>query len=166
MAGQQRVDNRRARIARVARALESAGVEFTPRELSDNTATAALAARVLECRTAQIAKTIVFCAAAENRVVVAVLCGDDRVDVNMLARLAGMPLKKADAAQVKAQCGFEIGGVAPLGYPQPLPVFLERRLQRFHCIWAAAGSAYAVVGMTPAALQQASGASFADFAAD
>ena len=151
----------------MTRALESAGVVFVLRELRDNTATAVQAAQVLGCCTAQIAKTIVFCtAAAEARAVVAVLCGDDRVDVSRLAHLVAAPVKKADAAQVLAQCGFEIGGVAPLGYPKPLPVFLDNKLQRFDCIWAAAGSAYAVVGMAPAALQQASGALFAQFAAD
>ncbi|MCH9705732.1 MAG: YbaK/EbsC family protein [Proteobacteria bacterium] len=159
------MSSRAERINRVHQALQQADVVFEARQLQDNTATSLLAAQALGCRVAQIAKTIVFRCKQDNTAVVAVLCGDDRVDTAKLATLAGGAVGKADADFVKQQCGFEIGGVAPLAYPQPLTVFLENRLRRFDTIWAAAGSAYAVFGIAPDILQHASGAPFADFSA-
>jgi prolyl-tRNA editing enzyme YbaK/EbsC (Cys-tRNA(Pro) deacylase) len=35
--------------------------------------------------------------------------------------------------------GFAIGGVAPLGYPAPLPIAIDASLRRFPRIYAAAG---------------------------
>lgn len=168
------MSGREQRIALVRQALEAAAVQFELRALAENTATSAMAAAALGCEISQIAKSVVFRAeggdggggsGAGSRAVVAVLCGDDRADTARLARLTGGSIHKADAAFVKSQCGFEIGGVAPLAHPQPLDVFIEQRLQQFERIWAAAGSAYAVFGLSPRALQQASGGQFAAFAA-
>lgn len=156
--------NRRSeRVDRVHQALRQAEVAFETRELADNTSTAALAAQALGCAVAQIAKTVVFRSRRDDSAVVTVLCGDDRVDLNKLTALAG-EVGKADAAFVKAHCAYEIGGVAPLAYPTPLPVFLENRLRRFRQVWAAAGSAYTVFSIAPDALQAASGGEFSDFA--
>lgn len=162
---------RGGRIARVREALAAVNAEFEARTLAENTATAALAAGALGCAEAQIAKTIVFRERGGGggaTPVVAVLCGDDRVDVRALAAAAGCRLEKADAEFIRAQCGFEIGGVAPLGFSHTvpvIPVFLEDGLWRFARIWAAAGSAYAVFGIAPDELRRVGGGRRAVFAA-
>lgn len=157
------MNGRQARVARVRDCLQDSGVVAKWRELRDNTATAADAARVLGCGVAEIAKSVVFRRCNDDKPVVAVLCGDDRVDVKKLAAAAGGVLAKADAAFVKAHCGFEIGGVAPLAHSQPAVVVLEEKLRRFSTVWAAAGSAYAVFGISPDHLARASGAVFSAF---
>lgn len=164
---------RESRIARVVGFLERSAVEFEVRRLADNTATAVQAAAALSCEVAEIAKSVVFrqpaaqgtseCAA--DIAVVCILCGDDRVDTKRLSALTGAPIQKADADFVKTQCGFEIGGVAPVAHQNTAQVFLEARLQRFPLIWAAAGSAYAVFSITPADLAHCTNTQFSDFAA-
>ena len=157
------MNGRQARVSRVRHFLREAAVAADVRELQDNTATAADAARALSCSVAEIAKSVVFRRCDNDTAVVAVLCGDDRVDVGKLAAVAGGKLDKADAAFVKAHCGFEIGGVAPVAHIEPAQVLMERGLRRFSQVWAAAGSAYTVFGAAPDGLARASGAVFADF---
>lgn len=167
--------DRESRIARVCGFLTQRGVAFDLRRLAENTATSAAAAAALQCDVAEIAKSVVFRQTSEGDdgcccAVVCILCGDDRVDTSKLARLAGAPVQKADADFVKTQCGFEIGGVAPVahcgadGSSANVRVFLEARLQRFATIWAAAGSAYAVFGIRPADLAACVQSDFSDFA--
>ena len=156
------MNGRQARIARVRSRLQASGVSFEWRELDANTATAPLAAEALGCPVAQIAKSVVF--RRDDSAVIAVLCGDQRVDTAKLRALIGAPLKKADADFVREQSGFEIGGVPPVDHPQSIIVMLEDRLRQHPVVWAAAGSAYTVFGVTPEDLAVASGGRFGDFA--
>ena len=78
------------------------------------------------------------------------------------AAALGEPVSRADAAFVRAQTGFAIGGVPPLGHATPLAVFMDADLLRFDRVWAAAGSPHSVFPMEPARLCDASGATAAD----
>ena len=77
--------------------------------------------------------------------------GGNRVDADKAAALAGEPLGKADAALIRAQTGFAIGGVAPVGHLNPIRAFLDPRLTEFDVVWAAAGTPRHVFPMDPAA---------------
>lgn len=158
------VGGRQERVARVCEKLRGAGVEFELRELADNTSTAKLAAAALGCGVAEIAKSVVFCRRRDNSPLVAVLCGDNRVDAKKLAAVAGGEADKADAAYVNLHCGFEIGGVAPLAHRRETLILMDAQLRRFGRIWAAAGSAHSVFGIAPDDLARAAGATVADIA--
>jgi len=67
--------------------------------------------------------------------------------------LVGEPIEKADADFVRAQTGFVIGGVPPLGHATPLRTLLDRDLQQQEELWAAAGTPHAVFRLAPAELQ-------------
>jgi prolyl-tRNA editing enzyme YbaK/EbsC (Cys-tRNA(Pro) deacylase) len=41
---------------------------------------------------------------------------------------------------VLAATGFPVGGVPPLGHPEPLPTLIDASLSRFETVYAAAGS--------------------------
>jgi prolyl-tRNA editing enzyme YbaK/EbsC (Cys-tRNA(Pro) deacylase) len=56
---------------------------------------------------------------------------------------------KADAATVKAATGYSIGGVPPLGHPQPLRTVVDAGLLDQDLLWAAAGTPTAVFPITP-----------------
>ena len=45
----------------------------------------------------------------------------------------------AEAGEVRFATGFAIGGVAPVGFPRPIPCVLDRSLKRFETVFAAAG---------------------------
>ena len=159
------MNRREARINRVYHCLQTANIAFEWRELDDNTATSKSAADALDCQTAEIAKSIVFRRCRDNIPIVVVLCGNNRVSTDKLRAAVGAAVDKADADFVRENCGFEIGGVAPLAHDNDATIiFIDHRLYDYPMIWAAAGSAYVVFGTTPQDLQKAAAARIADLA--
>lgn len=75
--------------------------------------------------------------------------GGNRVDAAKATELAGEPLGKADAALVRAETGFAIGGVAPIGHLKPVRAWWDPRLSDFDVIWAAAGTPRHVFAIAP-----------------
>ncbi|WP_240636041.1 YbaK/EbsC family protein [Caldimonas tepidiphila] len=146
-------------------ALAGLGHPHAPLWLDVAARTAQEAADALGVALGQIAKSIVFRRAEDDAVVLVVTSGDRRVDEHKVAAQAGA-LRRADAGFVKAGTGFAIGGVAPLGHATPpgrtLFTLIDRELFRFDEIWAAAGHPNGVFRVTPAQLQQLTGAPVAD----
>lgn len=153
-------------LARVAAALRAAGIDSQPVEMATDTRTAAQAAAAAGCEIDQIAKSIVFQGADSGRIVLFLTAGGRQVDPARAAAVAGEPLVRADAATVRDQTGFAIGGVAPLGHLNPVPVWVDPRLADFATVWAAAGTPRHIFPVAPADLIRASGGQLADFTAD
>lgn len=152
-------------VARVAAALAAAGVEARILEMAAETRTAPEAAAAAGCALDQIAKSIVFRAERSGRALLFLTAGGNRVDPFRAAGLAGEPLGRADPAFVRAETGFAIGGVAPVGHPRPLAAFLDPRLLDFEVVWAAAGSPRHIFAIAPQTLLRISGAQPAAFTA-
>jgi prolyl-tRNA editing enzyme YbaK/EbsC (Cys-tRNA(Pro) deacylase) len=85
------------------------------------------------------------------------------VDGSKASALAGTTLGKADAGLIRAQTGFVIGGVAPIGHLEPICAWWDPRLSEFSTVWAAAGTPRHVFAIAPGDLLALSGASVADF---
>jgi prolyl-tRNA editing enzyme YbaK/EbsC (Cys-tRNA(Pro) deacylase) len=92
----------------------------------------------------------------------ALVCGDNRADLEALAAVLGARIEKADANTVKQATGYSIGGVPPLGYSAPVRTVVDRDLLRFETVWSAAGSAYDVFPATPQQLVEWTGGELAD----
>jgi prolyl-tRNA editing enzyme YbaK/EbsC (Cys-tRNA(Pro) deacylase) len=128
---------------RVQETLAAAGSSAVVRELPDSAATVALAAAALGVSEGQIAKSLVFLADGEP--VLAVLSGPDRLDTRRLASHLGVRrVERADADAVRRATGFPIGGVSPVGHPGNLRIIVDRGLEAFDVVWAAAGTPHAV----------------------
>jgi prolyl-tRNA editing enzyme YbaK/EbsC (Cys-tRNA(Pro) deacylase) len=138
----------------VQSALEAQGVQLNVVELSQSTRTAAEAAAAIGCTVAQIAKSLVFRGTQTDQPVLVIASGTNRVDEHKVAALVGEPITKADAAFVRTHTGFAIGGVAPVGHPQPLRTLLDQDLLQYDQLWAAAGTPHAVFPITPSELVQ------------
>jgi prolyl-tRNA editing enzyme YbaK/EbsC (Cys-tRNA(Pro) deacylase) len=151
-------------MARVRRALDAAGLQIDIRELGE-ARTAAQAAQVAGCEIDQIAKSIIFAGQDSGRAVLFLTAGGNQVDSARASTVAGEPLGKADAALIRAQTGFAIGGVAPIGHLHPVRAFLDPRLMDFSVIWAAAGTPHHIFPIAPADLHQLTGAQIAEFTA-
>ena len=134
---------------RVQEVLAERGVRAQVRELPDSTHTAREAAAAIGCEVAQIAKSLVFRRLGDDQPLLVIASGANRVDERALGEVAGGPVAKADADFVRARVGFSIGGVPPVGHPKPLPTFVDEDLLALATIWAAAGTAHAVVPLTP-----------------
>jgi prolyl-tRNA editing enzyme YbaK/EbsC (Cys-tRNA(Pro) deacylase) len=149
---------------RVIRALEAAGIEAEIVELTE-AKTAQMAAEGVGCELDQIAKSIIFRGEESGAAILFLTAGGNRVDDLKASAIAGEPLGKADAALIRAQTGFAIGGVAPVGHLTPIRAFLDPRLMEFDVIWAAAGTPHHVFALDPAELPRLTGAQTADFTA-
>lgn len=151
---------------RVAGVLESFGIGVEIRILDEAVRTAKLAAGALGCEVGQIANSLIFRDAGNDRAVLIVCAGDRRVDLRKVRDLSGIELGKADADFVRRQTGFAIGGVPPVAHASLLLCLLDASLQRHDQIWAAAGTPESVFRMTPAQLQQITGGEWLDLCTD
>ena len=152
-------------LARVRAALEQTGDAVRIVEMADSTRTAAEAAAAAGCHVDQIAKSIIFRGEASGHVVLFVTAGGRQVDPARASALAGEELGRADAALIRAETGFAIGGVAPLGHLRPPRAFFDRHLLSFGQVWAAAGTPRHIFAIAPDRLAELAGATVADFAA-
>lgn len=150
-------------LKRVKAALEAAGEAVEILEMPDSTRTAEEAARAAGCQLDQIAKSIIFRGEATGHVLLFLTAGGNRVDPVKAAALAGQALGKADAALVRAETGFAIGGVAPVGHLAPVTAWFDPRLRDFAQVWAAAGTPRHIFAIAPDRLLAMTGAHEADF---
>ncbi|MEM9871415.1 MAG: YbaK/EbsC family protein [Pseudomonadota bacterium] len=149
-------------LKRVRAALEAAGIDTEIME-TPLARTAADAANAIGCEIDQIAKSIIFRGETSGTAILFLTAGGNQVDPARAAALAGEPLGKADAALVRTQTGFAIGGVSPVGHLNPIRAFADTRLTDFDVIWAAAGTPHHVFRASPADLLRISGAQESDF---
>ncbi|WBU60801.1 YbaK/EbsC family protein [Paracoccus albus] len=149
-------------LARVEAALKDAGLNTEIREM-DDTRTAADAAAAVGCEIDQIAKSIIFKGEEDGHAVLFLTAGGNRVDPAKAEQAAGQPLGKADAALIRLETGFAIGGVAPVGHLRDIAAFIDPRLLEFDVVWAAAGTPRHVFAIIPDDLVRLSGATSADF---
>ena len=149
-------------LKRVIRALHDAGYDITPLEM-DNARTAQDAADSAGCELDQIAKSIIFRGETTGEALLFITAGGNRVDDAKASAVAGEKLGKADAALIRAQTGFAIGGVAPVGHLNPIRAFWDVRLSEFDVVYAAAGTPRHIFPISPTVLFELSGAIRADF---
>jgi len=151
-------------LKRVTRALHEADCGIEPVEIGQAT-TAKMAADLVGCDMDQIAKSIMFRGEMSGEAVLFVTAGGNQVDGDRAATFAGEPLGKADAGLIRAQTGFAIGGVSPVGHLTAPRAFFDPRLLAFETVWAAAGTPRHLFGIAPDLLLKISGALKGDFTA-
>ena len=140
-------------VLRVVEALKAAGLNAEIHQMSSSTRTAEEAAAAIGTTVPRIVKSLVFL--ADGSPVLALVSGSNQLDVHRLGGSLGSTIARADAAAVRAATGFAIGGVAPVGHPAPLAVYVDRDLLQYDVVWAAAGTPHAVFPVAPDALVRA-----------
>ena len=143
--------------AKVQAALAGFGLGFEVVEFDQSTRTAAEAAAAIGCETAQIAKSILFRIKSQDRPLMVVASGANRIDEKKVRDLIGEKPGKADADFVRARTGYVIGGVPPVGHTERIETLVDEDLFRFGEIWAAAGTPRAVFRLTPEQLLRITG---------
>jgi len=118
-------------------------------ELPQSARTAQEAADALNCKVAQIAKSIIFRLVESNQPVLVIASGVNRVNERQIELLLNQKLGKADAEFVREHTGFVIGGVSPIGHKNTLITFIDEDLLQYDEIWAAAGHPKAIFQLTP-----------------
>jgi len=124
------------------------GSDFQVLDFDASTRTSEDAAAAVGCTVAEIAKSLIF-KSASGRPVLVIASGVNRVDEKKVRALLGEKIERADADFVRAATGYAIGGVPPVGHATPAVVLIDRDLQRFEAVWAAAGTPNAVFKVSP-----------------
>ena len=124
-------------VQRVIKALEKFDKNIQIQILKDTARTAKDAANALNCEEGAIVKSLVF--KAETRFLICLVSGDKRCSLNKLKKvISKKDVSMASADDVKAQTGFTIGGVSPVGHINELNMIIDRTLERFQNVYAAA----------------------------
>ena len=109
--------------------------------------TAQDAANSLKCEVGAIVKSLLF--RTENSFLICLIAGDKRCSLNKLKKtLQKKDVSMANADEVKKNTGFSIGGVAPVAHATNLDILIDKSLNRFPYIFAAAGHPNCVFKIT------------------
>lgn len=139
-------------------ALDAHGLKLEVIELAKSTRTAQDAANTLGCEVAQIAKSLIFKTSQEEKPILVIASGTNRVSEAKIANyMLESAILRADADFVKTVTGFPIGGVPPIGHAENLKTYIDEDLLRFERIWAAAGTPNSVFSLTPEQMVQITG---------
>ena len=127
-----------APVLNVKSALTAAGAQDTVRTFDDDVPTAAAAASLLGCDIAAIANSLVF--ELDGAPLLILASGAAKVDTALVAASLGTArIRRASPDFVLEHTGQAVGGVAPLGHPQPIRTILDISLQEHPLLWAGAG---------------------------
>ena len=114
----------------------------------DTTArTANDAASSLKCEVGAIVKSLLF--KTEDSFLICLVPGDRKCSLNKLKKiLQKKDVSMANADEVKKNTGFSIGGVAPVAHILSLDILVDKSLNRFLYVFAAAGHPNCVFKIT------------------
>ena len=106
--------------------------------LNTTARTAKDAATSLKCEVGAIVKSLLF--KADDNFLICLVPGDKRCSLNKLKKILNKKdVCMANAEEVKENTGFSIGGVSPVGYIKKLDILIDKSLNRFKNVFAAAG---------------------------
>jgi Cys-tRNA(Pro)/Cys-tRNA(Cys) deacylase len=144
-------------------ALAKAGVEFTLHPYEHDPTAASYgteAAEVLGLDPAHVFKTLL--ASVDGRLVVAVVPVTGQLDLKALASAAGgKKAVMADPADAERATGYVVGGISPLGQRRRLPTYVDDSAATLDTVYVSGGRRGLDIGLSPADLLRATGASYA-----
>ena len=125
-------------VKRAEKSLKEFDQSLSVITLNSSARTAQEAASSLGCEVGAIVKSLLF--KTESSFTLILVAGDRKASLNKIKRL----LKKKDvsmasADDVKKITGYTIGGVSPVGHLNKIDIIIDKSLDRFNDLYAAAG---------------------------
>ena len=106
--------------------------------LENSARTAQDAAKALDCNVGAIVKSLLF--RTGDDFILCLVAGDKRCSLNKLKKLKDKKdISMASPEEVKTQTGYTIGGVSPIGHLNKIEIIIDKSLERFNQLFAAAG---------------------------
>jgi len=106
--------------------------------LENSARTAQDAATALGCDVGAIVKSLLF--KTEDSFILCLVSGDKRCSLTKLKKITNKKnISMASPEEVKTQTGYTIGGVSPLGHLNKIEILIDKSLDRFIHLFAAAG---------------------------
>ena len=125
-------------VKRAEKALKEFDETLSVTELENTARTALDAAKSLNCEVGAIVKSLLF--KNGDNYFLCLVSGDKRCSLNKLKKFFNSKdLSMASPNDVKEQTGYTIGGVSPIGHKNNLEILVDRSLNRFKDLYAAAG---------------------------
>ena len=125
-------------VKRAEKALKEFDETLSVKELENTARTALDAAKSLNCEVGAIVKSLLF--KNGDNYFLCLVSGDKRCSLNKLKKFFNSKdLSMASPNDVKEQTGYTIGGVSPIGHKKSLEILVDRSLNRFKDLYAAAG---------------------------
>ena len=136
------------RVLKVRQELQDKGVDTPVTVAQIEARTGAEAAQAYGCELGAIANSLIF-KFTDGTPVLIMTSAAHHVDTDKVRKQLGRgKLHHADAAYVLERAGQVIGGVSPVGHPQPIETIVDSALQAYPVIWADAGHPRAAFATT------------------
>ena len=125
-------------VQRVVKVLSNFDDSLRVEVLNSSARTAKDAAISLNCEVGAIVKSLLL--RTEGNFILCLVAGDKRCSLNKVKKILNMKdVSMADAAQVKSQTGFSIGGVSPVAHLNKIKILIDSSFSRYESVYAAAG---------------------------
>ena len=106
--------------------------------LNSSARTALEAATSLGCEGGAIVKSLLF--KTESNFTLCLVAGDKKASLNKIKKILSIKdASMASADDVKNVTGYTIGGVSPIGHLNKVYILIDKSLNRFNSLFAAAG---------------------------
>ena len=125
-------------VKRAERALKDFNSKLSVVILEETARTAIDASNSLKCEVGAIVKSLLFKTSTDF--ILCLVAGDKRCSLNKLKKITNIKdIFMASPEEVKAQTGYTIGGVSPVGHINKIEILIDNSLERFIYLYAAAG---------------------------
>ena len=125
-------------VKRVDKFLKNFDQNLNVMLLDTSARTALEAASSLKCDVGAIIKSLLF--KTDNTFTLCLVAGDKKASLNKIKKtLEIKDASMASADEVKDITGFTIGGVSPVAHLNKVDIFIDKSLERFVDLYAAAG---------------------------
>ena len=126
------------RVVKVIEELREKGVNTAVTVAAMEARTGAEAAQAYGCELGAIANSLIFRLGDKPLLIMTSAAHHVNTD-KIRKQLRRGKLHHTDAAYVLQEAGQVIGGVSPVGHPQPIETIVDAALQQYPVIWADAG---------------------------
>ena len=125
-------------VQRAEKSLKEFDSNLNVISLETSARTAADAANSLKCEVGAIVKSLLF--SADDKFILCLVSGDKKASLNKLKKNLDIKnMEMAKAEDVKEVTGYTIGGVSPVGHLKKIDIYIDKNLDRFKELYAAAG---------------------------
>ncbi len=125
-------------VKRVEKIIKKFDENLSVSVLKTSARTALEAASSLNCDVGAIVKSLLF--KTDNKYALFLIAGDKKASLKKIKKnIKFSDVSMASADEVKSITGYSIGGVSPVGHIKNIDIYIDKSLERFDFLFAAAG---------------------------
>ena len=125
-------------VKRVEKIIKKFDENLSVSVLKTSARTALEAASSLNCDVGAIVKSLLF--KTDNKYALFLIAGDKKASLKKIKKnIKFSDVSMASADEVKSITGYSIGGVSPVGHIKNINIYIDKSLERFEFLFAAAG---------------------------